>query len=289
MRASGFVLGLSSPVLQKMLCGGFSESVGRRVELEDVDGVAYGKVLDMWCGKDGLEEKELRGVLVLAGLADRLEMAEVGAALEEVIIGQLNVGTCAEVLMVSGQLGLGRVEAAARVLALERFEEVAGTEGFMEMDEEALGGLLEDDGLCVSKEEAVFEGLVSWMKGGDCGLRGRGLLSKIRFGLMDREYLASQAKGRLGAGHAEWIDGLVAEALRVLEGGLGAMARGSSDRVRGAVGAVRGRSRAEAARPHRRRARAGGVRGADVQRVVGRVDPGVGHCQHGAGADPVRE
>jgi hypothetical protein len=229
LRASGFVLGLSSPVLQKMLCGGFSESAARRVELEDVDGVAYSKVLDMWCGKEGLEEKELGDVLVLASVADRLEMAEVGAALEEAIIGQLNARNCGDVLMVSGRLGLGPVEAAACRLALERFEEVAGTAGFVEMDEAAVGRLLEDDRLCVSTEEAVFEGLVSWMRGGGCGLRGRGLLSKVRFGLMDREYLASQAKGKLGAEHAEWIDGLVAEALRVREGGLGA--QGPASRI----------------------------------------------------------
>ncbi len=86
-------------------------------------------------------------------------------------------------------MGLGRVEAAARVLALERFEEVAGTEGFMRMDEEAVGSLLDDDALRASREEAVLEAVVGWMKGGEGELRGRGLLSRIRFCVLGFEYL----------------------------------------------------------------------------------------------------
>ena len=221
LRASGFLLCLSSPVLHKMLCGGFNESAKRRVEIEDVDGDAYSRVLDVWCGKEGLEAKGLEEALLLASLADRLEMPEAGAALEDAISEQLSVGMCGEVLMRSRRLGLRRVEAAARGLALERFEEVAGTAGFLSLDEEAVGDLLEDDGLRASREEAAFEGLVRWMKGGDGGLRGRGLLSKIRFGLMGREYLASHIRGTLGEEHAGWIGDFVLEALRLRAGGEG--------------------------------------------------------------------
>ena len=196
------------------------------MELDGVDGVMYGKVLDVWCGNT-LEEKELGDMLVLASVADRLEMMEVGAALEEAIIRQLSVGVCGDVLMASCRLGLGRVEAAARELGLERFEELTATRGFMEIDEEVMGSLLEDDGLCVSKEEAAFEGLVGWMKGGGGELRGRGLLSKIRFGLMDQEYLTSRIQGTLG----EWIDGLVADALRVQRGEEGREVKGPSPRI----------------------------------------------------------
>ena len=139
MRANKFLLCVSSPVLHKMICGPFSERMAPRLELDDVHGGAYSDVLDLWCGRMGLGDKSLDYIMTLASVADRLEMTEVVSALEEAITGLLSVDVCGDVLMGSMRLGLGRVEAAARVLALERFEEVAGTEGFMRMDEGAVG------------------------------------------------------------------------------------------------------------------------------------------------------
>jgi hypothetical protein len=60
-----------------------------------------------------LEDKSLDAVMAMASVADRLEMTEVGLALEEAIIGHLSVGFCGDVRMWSLKLGLGRVVAAA--------------------------------------------------------------------------------------------------------------------------------------------------------------------------------
>jgi WD40 repeat protein len=62
--------------------------------------------------------------------------------------------------------------------------------------------------------------VVGWMKGGGGELRGRGLLSKIRFCVMDAKYLAVGVHRLLPAEHADWIDGLVLEALRIKGAGL---------------------------------------------------------------------
>ena len=174
LRANKFLLCVSSPFLHKMICGSFSECMAPRLELEDVDGAAYSDVLDLWCGKEGLGDKSLDCIMAMANVADRLGMTEVGMALEEAITGQLSVDVCGDVLMGSMRLGLGRVEAGARVLALERFEEVAGTEGFMRMDEGVVGSLLDDDELSVSREEALLEAVVGWMKGGGASFGGGG-------------------------------------------------------------------------------------------------------------------
>ncbi len=75
---------------------------------------------------------------------------------------------CADVLTESAKLGLRQVENAGRELALQRFEEVAKTEGFMQMNEGvegAIGSLLEDDALIACREEAVHQALVKWMNG----------------------------------------------------------------------------------------------------------------------------
>ena len=49
-KASGFVLSLASPVLRKMICGSFDESVERKVKLQDVGQKVFFDVLDLWRG-----------------------------------------------------------------------------------------------------------------------------------------------------------------------------------------------------------------------------------------------
>ena len=117
-----------------------------------MDAGSFGSLLAAWCGRAGLETKELGDLMALAGPADRFEMTEVQGGLEDTIIGKLSVETCANVLMWSGGLGLRLVEAAAERMVVELFEEVAGTERFMGLEEEALGRVLEV-GLGVKSEQ----------------------------------------------------------------------------------------------------------------------------------------
>ena len=215
-------MSMASPVLHKMLFGDFREGVGRRLELEEVDGRVFGEVLDLWCGKEVCGDKELAEVMMMASVADRLQMVEVVTALEDAIMEEMRVGTCAEVLEGSRRLGLRRVEEAAWGVAVDRFEEVCGTAGFMGLEEETVGRLLEEDGLGVRREEAAFEGLVGWMKGGEGrGPAGRELMGKIRFGVMAQDCrhgdleCKADVKGREALAEEEWdwFDSLLVEAV----------------------------------------------------------------------------
>ena len=49
MRVSGCLLSLVSPVFQKMVCGAFKEGTSKVVELDDVDGAGFVKVLRLAC------------------------------------------------------------------------------------------------------------------------------------------------------------------------------------------------------------------------------------------------
>ncbi len=52
----------------------------------------------------------------------------------------------------------------------------------MALGEEALGSLLDDDGLTTEKEERVYDGLVRWMQGGGGeGCVGRGCCGRSGF------------------------------------------------------------------------------------------------------------
>ena len=79
--------------------------VTRRISLDDIDKKAFEEVLDLWCGKDDSIEKELREVIAVASLADRLQMGDVVAALENSILVELETGACAEVLISSQRYG----------------------------------------------------------------------------------------------------------------------------------------------------------------------------------------
>ena len=214
VRANSVLLSLASPVLYKMMFGSFRERTTRDLSLEDVDGEAFEQILNLWCGKEGRAE-QLSDVMVMASVADRLEMLDVFNVLEAAIIGELCPEVCAEVLISSRRLGLSLVEEKAWGMAVRRFDEVCRTAGFMTLDEETVGKLLEEDGLGVVKEEEAFEGLVGWMKGDAAGvLRGRALLRRIRFGVIEEVYLEEKARGMLPEEHREWIESLVGEALR---------------------------------------------------------------------------
>ena len=92
------------------------------MEIKDVDGSAFRKVLDAWCGKE-LEPKADMGILLkLGGVADQFQVTAVVTALEEAIIRQLSVATYTDVLGWCGGAWLQRGEAAAQKLAMERFK-----------------------------------------------------------------------------------------------------------------------------------------------------------------------
>jgi hypothetical protein len=213
IRTSGFLLSLCSPVLRKMICGSLSEVTRKSIHLKDVDGLTFRKALDLWCGKTDGRELKLSEVEEVASVADRFQIAEVLSALEESVLGQLSIGMCGEVLSWSGRVGLSRLEEAARRLAAKRFEELAETASFMGMKEEVLGSVLDDDGLAAISEEAVWEAVARWMTAEGGRLRGRGLVGKIRFPLMEEAYLRSLVVGMAPAEDAEWMQAVVAEAL----------------------------------------------------------------------------
>jgi hypothetical protein len=166
-RASGFLLSLISRVWHRELCGGFREATERRLILEDVPPTAFRKVVGLACcagGGTAVATAGLGEVVELALLADRYEVVAVRDALEAAAVRCLTVHSCAPLLDArSSGASLAALSAAARAYALGNFEDLARTEGFMALGEEALGALLEADDLQAASEERVFEALVAWM------------------------------------------------------------------------------------------------------------------------------
>ena len=70
----------------------------RYAEVPEVDGSVLLEVLDLWCGRKHATDKSLIDALLLGSVADRFEVVEVVAALEEAIVAHLRVGACEEAL-----------------------------------------------------------------------------------------------------------------------------------------------------------------------------------------------
>ena len=162
------MLSIASPVLQPMVCGKFRESIARRIELDDVDIQSFQHLLDLWCGRQVMVIGGLEGLIQLAALANRFQVSPVEAVLEAAISERLDAATCTYALAATGRWGLSRAEAAARRVAVERFDEAAQLPGFLRLGEEAVSALLADDALVVRTEEAVFEAAARWMARCSC-------------------------------------------------------------------------------------------------------------------------
>jgi hypothetical protein len=122
---------------------------------------------------------ELEGVMELASVADWFQITEVASVLEEMVKGNLKTCMCWDVMKRSNERGLILLENVARKLALERFEELAKTDSFVQMGEEALGRLLEDDDLAAKNEEAVWEAVAEWRRAKEGQSQGHELVGKI--------------------------------------------------------------------------------------------------------------
>jgi hypothetical protein len=226
---SSFLLSLISPVLHRMICGPFSERSQKKLRLVDTDATAFQTLMDLACGLQVLKIRDIAALTRLAALADRLQMVEVATALEDEILSLLSLSTCPELLSAASTYGLTRVVSCCHRLALSHFDELSRTREFSaRLSANDLAALLDDDGLCAESEEQVFEAAVRWMRWGADGgrdgsggrLRGLDMLSKIRFPLMDSEYLASGARAALPEAAAQpeaaaTLDAALAEAARL--------------------------------------------------------------------------
>ena len=192
------------------LCGLFGCQQRAELKLAGGEATAFRQLLELGCGEKVVLDGGLEELMSLGRMAHRYQLELVQCAVEDAVLSRhLTVESCGSVLAGSFGNGLERLARAGPELVLREFDAFSRTDGLMALDEEVLGSLLDDDELTSEREERVFEALVRWMKAGSDGrgLRGEGLLLKIRFPFMDSMYLADLASRPAvdGAG----LDGLL--------------------------------------------------------------------------------
>jgi len=145
-RASGFLLSMLSPVWRAKLCGDVGGESRRQLDLAGEEASAFKKLLALGSGAAVTMDGGVEELVALGRMADRYQVEVVQSAVEDAVVsGHLTVGSCGSILMSSFGSGLERAARASRELALREFDEFSKTAGFMALDEEVLGSLLDDD------------------------------------------------------------------------------------------------------------------------------------------------
>ena len=152
----------------------------------------------------------------MAVTADRLQMNTVLVAVTEMILQTLDLNVCCEALVFCNDSRLPAVEREARNVAMGRFEEFAGTPGFLHLSQGALESILDDDYLVASSEERVFEAAQRWrnraLDGAGCIEADLRVLRHVRLPLIDAAYLRSAAEAQP---RGSSVRAMLLEALRV--------------------------------------------------------------------------
>ena len=112
--------------------------------MEDVDEETFTQLWKLASGEEGLHAKDLPQMINLLKLAKRLQMQEVGAVLEGLLLKELTVESCAEILQLSADSeneGLAGVKKESFRMALDFFQEISKTSSFMKLSENVLENL----------------------------------------------------------------------------------------------------------------------------------------------------
>jgi hypothetical protein len=232
-RCSAFLLSLLSPVWRAKLCRPFTTQGSRTLDLEPGDAAIFPKLLALGCGQPAAA-RSFCELLEIGRMADLYGMTNVCREVEWQAERHLTVDRAAEVLGRAIDGGLARVRAASRMLALSQFESFAATAGFMGLEEQELGAMLDEGCVEAEGEEQVLEAVARWMRGGGAEqqLRGEGLLRRIRFDAIGTEYL--RGAGRVVLPGSTLLGELMEAALaRRSMGGAG---EGRQEASRGPVG-----------------------------------------------------
>jgi hypothetical protein len=180
------------------LCGEIGNNEGKLLNLDEEDEVIFSKFVALGCGESVTIGRGLEELVGLGRMADLYRMEAILSDVEEAVLNRLTMESCGLILTMTCGSGLVRLETESRNLALRKFDRFAECAGFLRVSEEALGSLLDDDGLISESEERVLKGVVRWMKGGPGGeIRGEDLLRKIRFPSMSGLFLVDEARSML--------------------------------------------------------------------------------------------
>ncbi|KAI8489328.1 Kelch-like protein 6 [Branchiostoma belcheri] len=155
------VLSACTDYFHAMFSGSHPESSRDKIEMLGVNGDA----LEMLVGYayTSIIHITADNIQPLFEAANMLQVKPVENDCEKFLKDHLGPGTCLSTWALADKLSCTHLSAMARSYALKNFEDVCGTEEFLQLPVDFLKTYVSDDGLHAMREERVLEAIILWV------------------------------------------------------------------------------------------------------------------------------
>jgi hypothetical protein len=136
---------------------------------------------------------------------------------EEYLGKHLHSGNCIEMMALAENYSCESLLQKSKLCITEHFLKLRGTQPFYRMSADQLQIIIADDDLNITKEEEVYEALISWIRYDFERRKGylKTLLSHVRLSCLSRRYLVSTVEREPLVMGSDFCKGLVVEALNL--------------------------------------------------------------------------
>ena len=213
------VLAASSPYFRAMFAS-FAESQRAEISLQGVDSLGVSQVLTyFYTGQVKLNHLNFESVFNVVNLWQ--EPFILGVC-EKYLRRELNVSNCLGIYLLTQQYGnlSPDLKSFVEKFVFTHFGEIFGEEEFLILRKEELVKFVSSSKVRVKSEERIFEAVLTWLRH---DLRHRAsvafdVLSQVRFGLMNKEYLLGTVLAEEIVQNSEDCTNLVSSILNEKEG-----------------------------------------------------------------------
>jgi len=157
------VLSAASPYFRSLFTSGFKENESTVVELQEIKSAA--------AASEALRFIYTGEVLInvfnaqdLFKVADYLIVPSLKTKVSEYLKESIDATNCLELESFAAQFGCESVEKAAVTFKLQNFVSVVKSDDFKALDFEKVKQLVSHDEIIVSREEEVYDSVISWVK-----------------------------------------------------------------------------------------------------------------------------
>ena len=156
------VLSAASPYFRSLFTGEFRESQNNIVELQEIKSAAASEALRfVYTGEALVNATNAQDLL---RTADFLIIPSLKTKVSEYLKESIDATNCLALESLAAQISCESLEQAAVAFKLQNFVSVVRSEDFMALDFEKIKELVSHDEIIVSREEDVYEAVVSWVK-----------------------------------------------------------------------------------------------------------------------------
>ena len=166
--ANRCVVASASPVLRQMLMNGMKETEAREIPLHEVHACAWRKVLGyMYSAQIDLVNVE--NALLYLECANRFQVEELEHVISSYIVQQLDIATCAEILVVVDRINFSSLREMALATIVRNFYKFYSRAEFVKLRVDLVLEILRCRDLVVRSEIDVFHAGVRWFLGRKVG------------------------------------------------------------------------------------------------------------------------